>query len=142
MSRTALTVITAASLLVACSKTVVVSSPGPESAESSTNGKSTAATLGIPPGHLPKPGQCRIWFPGKPPGKQGLPGDCARLAKQVPLGAWLVHRPSDNKKEVKVSIYDRRTPRLVVTVRYFDYASRTLLREEKPGKKEKPGRRR
>src|SRR2546425_3891701 len=39
----------------------------------SEGGPSTAATLGVPPGHLPKPGQCRIWIPGVPPGHQPRP---------------------------------------------------------------------
>jgi hypothetical protein len=44
----------------------------------------------IPPGHMPPPGKCRIWFPGEPPGKQPPPGECKELRHQVPPGAWLV----------------------------------------------------
>ncbi len=44
----------------------------------------------IPPGHMPPPGACRIWYPGRPPGHQPPPGDCATLAHQVPDGAWLI----------------------------------------------------
>ena len=44
----------------------------------------------IPPGHMPPPGKCRIWFPGKPPGQQPPPGDCWELERQVPPGAWLI----------------------------------------------------
>jgi hypothetical protein len=46
----------------------------------------------IPPGHLPPPGMCRIWYPGTPPGHQPPPGDCRVLSRQVPRGAWLVGR--------------------------------------------------
>ncbi len=45
----------------------------------------------IPPGHLPPPGMCRIWYPDRPPGHQPPPGDCAELQRQVPEGAVLVH---------------------------------------------------
>ncbi|MEZ5830829.1 MAG: hypothetical protein R3D05_06580 [Dongiaceae bacterium] len=45
----------------------------------------------IPPGHLPPPGQCRIWFPDRPPGHQPPPGPCHVLEHQVPPGAVLVH---------------------------------------------------
>jgi hypothetical protein len=31
----------------------------------------------VPPGHLPPPGQCRVWYDGEPPGHQPLPMDCA-----------------------------------------------------------------
>ena len=46
----------------------------------------------IPPGHLPPPGMCRIWYPDRPPGHQPPPGDCRVLSRQVPRGAWLVGR--------------------------------------------------
>lgn len=45
----------------------------------------------VPPGHMPPPGMCRIWFEGRPPGQQPPPGDCAELAPRVPPGAVLVH---------------------------------------------------
>jgi len=44
----------------------------------------------IPPGHLPPPGECRIWYPDRPPGHQPPPGDCYSLQYQVPPGAFLV----------------------------------------------------
>jgi hypothetical protein len=50
-----------------------------------------AAAVSVPPGHLPPPGSCRIWFPDRPPGHQPPPGSCAQLYWQVPPGAVLVH---------------------------------------------------
>jgi hypothetical protein len=44
----------------------------------------------VPPGHMPPPGKCRIWFPGEPPGQQPPPGDCYDLQRRVPSGAVLV----------------------------------------------------
>lgn len=44
----------------------------------------------IPPGHLPPPGACRVWFPDRPPGHQPPPGPCHVLQYQVPPGAFLV----------------------------------------------------
>jgi hypothetical protein len=44
----------------------------------------------IPPGHMPPPGSCRIWFPGRPPGHQPAPGSCRVLSRQVPRGAYLI----------------------------------------------------
>lgn len=44
----------------------------------------------IPPGHMPPPGKCRVWYPGTPPGHQPPPGDCRILRHRMPGGAWLV----------------------------------------------------
>jgi hypothetical protein len=44
----------------------------------------------IPPGHLPPPGACRVWFPNRPPGHQPPPGPCEELQYRVPPGAYLI----------------------------------------------------
>lgn len=46
--------------------------------------------MNIPPGHMPPPGKCRIWYPGLPPGQQPSPGECYDLQYQVPPEAVLV----------------------------------------------------
>lgn len=32
----------------------------------------------IPPGQMPRAGECRVWFDGRPPGQQPAPTSCAR----------------------------------------------------------------
>jgi hypothetical protein len=44
----------------------------------------------VPPGHLPPPGACRIWYPDRPPGQQPPPGPCQVLQYHVPPGAVLI----------------------------------------------------
>ena len=90
---------------------------------------STAATLGIPPGHLPPPGECRIWVPGTPPGHQREAGACSTLERQVPQGAWLIHRPSKDKKVVNVWVYDSQGS-LPTVLRIFDVVTGALIGEE------------
>ena len=85
---------------------------------------------GIPPGHLPPPGQCRIWFPGAPPGQQPPPGPCSDLEWRVPLGAWLIYGPSEQYDDFIVSIYDRRTPNVVISIRYYDAETGRFIREK------------
>jgi hypothetical protein len=131
MGRTAPTLIAASILLAACSRSSVLVVDAPPAPP----GPSTAATLGIPPGHLPPPGECRVWIPGRPPGHQAPPGSCSSLAGQVPPGGWLVYRPSKDKKRVKVSVYDAEKPDVVVVIRFYDAKSGKLLKEERPPKR-------
>jgi len=98
-----------------------------------TGSRSTAATLGIPPGHLPEAGTCRVWEPGRPPGQQRrLPaGPCDMVERQVRPGQWLVYRPSENKKIVEVRTYEATASNRTVRrlTRIFDIATGVLLSE-------------
>ena len=40
------------------------------------NKNSERKTQGVPPGHMPAPGECRVWIDGRPPGQQPPPTDC------------------------------------------------------------------
>jgi hypothetical protein len=46
---------------------------------------------GVPPGHYPKPGECRIWHSGRPPGQQPKPTSCSSLMGRVPAGAFILY---------------------------------------------------
>ena len=53
---------------------------------------------GIPPGHMPPPGHCRVWYDGQPPGRQPAPTNCeaarrvaARTAGRVIYGGGEQH---------------------------------------------------
>lgn len=46
----------------------------------------------IPPGHMPPPGQCRVWYPDRPADHQPPPGNCQALQYHTLPGAWLVRR--------------------------------------------------
>ncbi len=85
------------------------------------------AHLGIPPGHLPPPGMCRVWLPGRPPGHQPRPTSCGQARHDAPAGSWVLYRPHKDRKRVHVSVYDERQPRVVVAVRYYDAVSGAFL---------------
>jgi len=88
--------------------------------------------LGIPPGHLPPPGMCRIWFPGRPPGHQPKPGNCHRLSQKVPPGAWLLSRSESDPKHVQVTVFDKYDASEVVVIRYYIAETGQFAHEEKP----------
>lgn len=118
-------------VLAACSRTAIVTPPPPPEA---SRGPSTAATLGVPPGHLPKPGHCRIWIPGTPPGQQ--PGrksrDCEGIGRVAPAGSWILYRPTRDKKLVHVRVVDERRAGIIIRVRVFEVETGKFVREENP----------
>jgi len=94
---------------------------------------STAARFGVPPGHLPPVGQCRVWMPGEPPGQQKKKypvGRCSDLSRSIPEGAWLIYRPTDSKREVRVWEYG--SDRKVLSERVYDSVTGELLRQITP----------
>ena len=50
----------------------------------------------VPPGHMPRPRYCRLWYPGVPPGHQPRPERCERLfrMRHLPPGAVIVGAPA------------------------------------------------
>lgn len=89
---------------------------------------STAATLGVPPGHLPPPGRCRVWIPGQPPGHQAKARSCARIERYAPAGSWILYRPTSSKHVVEVRMVDRRRPGVVVQIKMYDVRAGTEVR--------------
>ncbi len=121
-------------LALACTRTVkrtiiVAPTPGAEAV-----GASTAATLGVPPGHLPKPGECRVWIPGVPPGRQPRPKSraCAGIEAVAPPGSWIIYRPEAHRRFVHIREVDQRRVGMVIRVRVFEIETGRFVREENP----------
>ncbi len=124
------TVVSAAFAIIAAAacrpiSTVSSEQPAPEARRR----PSTAATLGIPPGHLPSPGMCRVWVPGKPPGHQAKARSCSNIEHSAPAGSWIVERPGRDKKVVHVRVVDERRPGVVVRMRVYEIRDGKLVRE-------------
>lgn len=113
--------------LSACSGRYVVSGSSAPSPEPPHPVQGPVASLGIPPGHYPPQGQCRVWIPGRPPGQQARPVPCDSLG-DIPTGAWVLHRPRGDKKVVEVTAYDESRPTIVVSVSCYDAKSGAFLR--------------
>ena len=100
----------------------------------------TVVILEVPPGHLPDPGECRLWYPGTPPGRQPRPRSrpCEGLAEIAPAGSWIVYRPDYDRRLAYVRVVDERRPGIVIRVRIFDLETYRLVREELPQEQRPP----
>ena len=55
---------------------------------------------GVPPGHRPPAGMCRIWIDGVPPGQQAAPTDCPTAVRNRPANGRVIFG-DDNPKPGK-----------------------------------------
>ena len=83
--------------------------------------------LGIPLTYFPEPGECRVWHPGAPALRQPAPGICALIERQIDAGDWLLHRSSEARELVEVSVYHPRRPVTRVAVSVYDFETGRLL---------------
>jgi hypothetical protein len=72
---------------------------------------------------------CRVWVPGKPPGHQAKPRNCANIERSAPAGSWIVERPGRDKKFVHVRVVDERRAGVVVRMRVYEIRDGKLVRE-------------
>src|SRR5438445_6041133 len=100
----------------------------------------TVVILEVPPGHLPDPGECRLWYPGVSPGRQPRPRSrpCEQIAEIAPAGSWIIYRPSYDRRLAYVRVVDERRPGIVIRVRIFDLETYRLVREELPQEERPP----
>jgi hypothetical protein len=73
--------------------------------------------LGVPKGHLPPPGECKVWFPGRPLSQQPPATSCASVLQNAPLGAWVI---TQEEGCYKVNIYNRTRRNVIDAVRYYE----------------------
>jgi hypothetical protein len=59
--------------------------------DSKHDNRVVARTIKVPKGHYPPPGQCRLWFEGRPPGRQPRVTKCESLRGNVPAGAFILY---------------------------------------------------
>jgi hypothetical protein len=65
---------------------------------------------GVPPGHRPPAGMCRIWIDGVPPGRQPAPTDCATAVRNRPSNARVIYgddNPRPGRKGQRTTDSDR-----------------------------------
>lgn len=115
--------------IAACARrVVVVDTPrDPEPAR----GQNTRITLDVPPGHIPPPGQCRVWIPGRPAGRQARARSCDGIEREAPAGAMILYRPGEDRRIIRVRYIDDRRAGIVIRIRIFDAETLAFVREER-----------
>jgi len=61
-----------------------------------------ARSLNLRREDAPPPGSCRLWYPHRKRADQPPPGPCARLTRDIPAGAWILHRALDGKRLLRI----------------------------------------
>ena len=61
-----------------------------------------ARSLDLSPEDAPPPGSCRLWYPNRKRADQPPAGPCASLTRNIPPGAWVLHRAPDGKRLLRV----------------------------------------
>ncbi len=59
-------------------------------------------SLDLNPEDAPPPGSCRLWYPNRKRADQPPAGPCASLTRNIPPGAWVLHRAPDGKRLLRV----------------------------------------
>jgi hypothetical protein len=129
--RFALPTATLVAILAAAACKPVSPSPSPEPQPASPRRapSPSATSLDIPPGHLPPPGRCRVWVPGRPPGRQARVRSCSNIESSAPAGSYIVERPGKDREVVHVRVVDERRPGVVVRMRVYEIRDGKLVRQ-------------
>ena len=77
-------------------------------------------SLRVPPGHYPPRGACRVWYEGRPPGRQPRATNCERLYGRVPYGAFILYNGNAWDTDYDWVRHERRyrnsVPRVIVQI--------------------------
>jgi hypothetical protein len=83
--------------------------------------------LGIPEGHLPPPGECRVWYPGRPAGQQPPPTSCAEAEEVAPPSTWILYRPPEDRRVVHTRVVDPVRRGVIIRIDLYDAERGTYL---------------
>lgn len=83
--------------------------------------------LGIPEAQLPRPGECRVWYPDREAGGQPPPQECGKAGASAPPGTWVLYRPKDDIRVVHVRVTHPQRAGVVIRINLYDAQKGTYL---------------
>jgi hypothetical protein len=88
--------------------------------------------LRIPPVQLPTAGNCRVWYPGRPPAEQPRAAACAEAEAAAPADSWVLYRPREDPRLIHVKIIDPDQAGAILRIRVYDAERGTYLGTKQP----------
>ncbi len=80
---------------------------GTFAAPAAAQGRRYGNPQGIPPGQLPRAGECRVWYDGRPPGRQPKPTSCRDAERQAARDPYARVIYGDDARRNSRGGYDR-----------------------------------
>ena len=83
---------------------------------------------------MPNVGECRVWIPGTPPGRQPGPRSrsCEGIGATAPAGSWILFRPTGDRRVVQVQVTGVRRFGEITEILIYDVETGKFVRQEKP----------
>jgi hypothetical protein len=117
--------------LLACAPQSTPPAPEPEVIEieerKARRDRDRVGPLGIPEGHLPPPGECRVWYPGQPAGQQPPPQHCGEAEATAPASTWILYRPPEDKRVVHARVTHPERAGVIIRIDLYDAEKGTYL---------------
>ncbi len=86
--------------------------------------------LGIDARYFPRDGQCRLWVPGRPNGRQARAASCDAIANGAPAGAMILRRSPNQPNVLLVDYIDEARAGRIVRTSLYDANSGVFIRDE------------
>ncbi len=95
-------------------------------------GADARAPLRIGARNFPAAGQCRVWVPGRPNGRQARAASCDGIANGAPAGAMILRRSPNQPNVILVDYIDEARAGRIVRTSLYDANSGEFIRDEQP----------
>ena len=89
------------------------------------------APLEIGARNFPGAGQCRVWVPGRPNGRQARAASCDGIADGAPAGAMILRRSPNQPNVILVDYIDEARAGRIVRTSLYNANSGEFIRDER-----------